>query len=214
MEKGLESEMENGTTATSGSLADFWPQVLLIALTAAAVGVFIGIQIVKRQLTSHKKTHISMEYSIMVLSGIITVCAVFFQTFNMLEAFSSAIITAFSGVVFSWLLTKTSSKEEWQKQEQELARRSYRHIDYIESASKSAEQMINQYIQGDLKDEIKEKERLIFSGVMDYIGYISGGINTCKMDWYDLMSPEEQEKFSSREAANTGDMIFFNQEDA
>lgn len=218
MERGLESEMENGTTATPGSLLDFWPQVLLIVLAAVVIGIFIGVQIAKKQITPHKKIHISMEYSIMVLSGIITICAIFFQTFNMLENFSSAVITAFSGVIFSWLLTKMSSKEEWEKREQELARRSYRHIDYIESASKSAEQMINQYIQGDRKDEIEDKERLIFSGVMDYIGYISGGINTCKMDWYDLMSPEEQEKFSSKEPINrsvsTSDMIFINQEDA
>lgn len=210
--------METGTAASSASLTDFWPQVLLIALTAAAIGVFTGVQIVKRQTHPNKKIHISMDFWILGLSGIITVCAVFFQAFDRLEAFSSAILTTFSGVIFSWLLTKTSSREEWKKQEQELALRSYRHIDYIESASKSAEQMINQYIQGDRKDEIEDKERLIFSGVMDYIGYISGGINTCKMDWYDLMSPEEQEKFSSREPANqsvnTGDKIFINQEDA
>ena len=100
--------MEN-ETATAASLADFWPQVLLIALVAAAIGALIGIQIAKKQKASGKKLHISMEYSIMVSSGIITICAIFFQTFNMLEAFSSAVITAFSGVIFSWLLTKMSS---------------------------------------------------------------------------------------------------------
>lgn len=40
--------MEN-ETATAASLADFWPQVLLIALVAAAIGALIGIQIAKKQ---------------------------------------------------------------------------------------------------------------------------------------------------------------------
>ncbi len=209
--------MEN-ETAAAASLADFWPQVLLITLTAAVIGALIGSQIAKKQKSSGKKFHISMECSIMVSSGIITICAIFFQTFNMLEAFSSAVITAFSGVIFSWLLTKMSSKEDWEKQEQNLALRSYRHIDYIESASKTAQQMIKQYIDGDKKNTTTPEIKLILSDAMDYIGYISGGIKTCKMDWYDLMSPEEQQKVSSAESsdptAKITDTIFMNQEDA
>lgn len=73
--------MEN-ETAAAASLADFWPQVLLITLTAAVIGALIGSQIAKKQKSSGKKFYISMECSIMVSSGIITICAIFFQTFN------------------------------------------------------------------------------------------------------------------------------------
>lgn len=52
---------------------------------------------------------------------------------------------------------------------------------------------------------------------MDYIGYIRGGIGTCKMDWYDLMSEEGQSKFMPKESTSQTvlvDAMDMNQEDA
>ncbi len=137
--------------------------------------------------------------------------ATIFQAVGLLEKFSTVVITIFSSIIFSWLLTKVTSKQEWEEQEQKLALRSYRHIDYIESASKTAKQIINQYIVGESAPKITDEQKLILSDAMDYIGYIQGGIRTCKMDWYDLMSEEEKAHCSQRGVANQ--TIDMNQED-
>ena len=34
---------------------------------------------------------------------------------------------------------------------------------------------------------------MILSSAKEQIKYIQGGINTCKMDWFDLLSEEEQD---------------------
>lgn len=189
--------MDNQAENAAYSLATCWPVLFIVAGVALIVGIIIGALIFRKGTSGS-----SMEKFIMVLSGIFVVCAVIFQTIGMMEPFSSIVTTIFTSVIFSWLLTRVSGKKEWQEREQELALRSYRHIDYIESASKTAEQTINQYISGDKTDEIDAKQKLILSNAMDYIGYIRGGIKTCKMDWYDLMSQEGQSKFSPTEAAD------------
>ncbi len=189
--------MENQAENTVCSLSGCWWILVLVAGSALLVGIIIGALVQKKGASGS-----SMDKFIMVLSGIFVVGAVICQTLGVMEPFSSVVSTIFTSVVFSWLLTKVSGKGEWQEREQELALRSYRHIDYIESASKTAEQTIKQYISGEKGAEITPEQKLVLSSAMDYIGYIRGGIKTCKMDWFDLMSQEGQSKFSSREAAN------------
>lgn len=189
--------MDNQAENVVCSLLDLWPILCLVAGVALIVGFLIGALVFKKKTSGS-----SMEKFIMVLSGMFMVVAVIFQSIGVMEPFASVVTTIFTSVVFSWLLTKVSGKAEWQEREQELALRSYRHIDYIESASKTAEQTIKQYISGEKPTEISEAQKLVLSNAMDYIGYIRGGIKTCKMDWYDLMSQEGQSKFSSGEVAN------------
>lgn len=176
------------------SLSECWPVLCLIAACALLIGFVIGVRLKKRGAF-----RVSMETFILLLSGIFLVGAVVCQTVGVMETFSSVVATIFTSVVFSWLLTKVSGKEEWQEREQELALRSYRHVDYIESASKTAEQTIKQYIEGEKGDAITLEEKLVLSRAMDYIGYIRGGIRTCKMDWFDLMSQEDQSNVASEE---------------
>ena len=37
----------------------------------------------------------------------------------------------------------------------------------------------------------------MLSSAMDQIKYIQGGINTCKMDWHDMLSEEEKEHYKN-----------------
>lgn len=186
-------------------------QVIFIAIIIFLVGFAIGVLI-----SSKFNRKLSIENFILVISGVFIIGAVVFQVVGLLETFSSIVTTVFSSIVFSWLLTRISSKDEWEKREQELALRSYRHIDYIESASKTANKAIEQYINSDNKFKISDEEKLVLSKAMDYIGYIQGGISTCKMDWYDLMSEEGKKRFSPKTSTDQSikiDNIEINQED-
>ena len=171
-----------------------------------------------------RKVYINLDNFILIISFLILCGSIYFATIGKLEKFASVVINVFASVVFSWLLTKKSSKEEFREQEQELALRSFRHINYIESAANTAYKKIENYISEDV--ELDEKAKLMLSSAMDQIKYIQGGINTCKMDWHDMLSDEEKEHYKNEDAVEsaieddygTVDIvapnISFNQEDA
>lgn len=101
----------------------------------------------------------------------------------------------FGSVIFSWLLTKKSSRLEFKRQEEELALRSFRHINYIESAANTAYKKIEQYLGANAS--LDSNAKLMPGSAMDQIKYIQGGINTCKMDWHDMLSEEEKEHYKN-----------------
>lgn len=117
------------------------------------------------------------------------------------SALAIVILNVFSSVVFSWLLTKKTSIKDFKEKEEELALRSYRHINYIESAANTASGTIDKYAS-EHNNDINAETKLILSSAKEQIKYIQGGINTCKMDWYDLLSEEEQDKRNHRETPN------------
>ena len=101
--------------------------------------------------------------------------------------------------------------------------RSFRHINYIESAANTAYKKIEQYLGSEVS--LDNNAKLMLSSAMDQIKYIQGGINTCKMDWHDMLSEKEKEHYRSicddgtrmDEEYGTVDVVMadtdFNQED-
>lgn len=145
-----------------------------------------------------RKIYINLDNFILLLSFLIVCGSIYFSTIGKLEKFASVAINVFASVVFSWLLTKKSSKEEFKEQEQELALRSFRHINYIESAANTAYKKIENYLSDDV--DLDDKAKLMLSSAMDQIKYIQGGINTCKMDWHDMLSDEEKEHYRNSDS--------------
>lgn len=137
--------------------------------------------------------------------------------------FATVTINIFGSVVFSWLLTKKSSKIEFKEQEEELALRSFRHINYIDSAANTAYKKIEKYLE--TANDLNTDAQLILNSAMDQIKYIQGGISTCKMDWHDMLSDDEKEHYKnmcddgsgSDEEFGTVDVVIpvseYNQED-
>ena len=109
--------------------------------------------------------------------------------------FATTTINIFGSIVFSWLLTKKSSKIEFKEQEEELALRSFRHINYIDSAANTAYKKIERYLKD--SEVLDTNARLILNSAMDQIKYIQGGISTCKMDWHDMLSVVEKEHYKN-----------------
>lgn len=169
-------------------------------------------------ISKYRKTNgLTVDRFIMVLSLIFLAASVFCAVFGVITELASAGMTFFSSVIFSWLLTRESSKADLKAQEQELALKSYRHINYLETAAFTAGKTIDQYIS-EQDASLSKDVKLVLSRAMDQIGYIQGGINTCKMDWVDLLSESDKAKCANKDDpteygtvvdANTS----FNQED-
>ena len=128
-----------------------------------------------------------------MLSAIVVICSICYESVHEESTFATSAINIFGSIVFSWLLTKKSSKSEFKKQEEKLAKRSYRHINFIDSAAKTAYTEIQDYLS-EKNQELNSEAKLMLSKAMDQIKLIQGGINTNKMDWQDMLSEEEQKK--------------------
>ena len=169
-----------------------------IALVGLIIGFFLG-RIRPKNMWLYvflHKIYINLDNFILVFSALVVCGSIYFETNGKLEKFASVAINIFASIVFSWLLTKKSSKEEFREQEQELALRSFRHINYIESAANTAYKKIEKYLD---VEGLDENVKLMLSSAMDQIKYIQGGINTCKMDWHDMLSDEEKEHYKNNE---------------
>ena len=113
-------------------------------IVALIVGVLVGYllgRIRPRNLPLYeflRKFYTNLDNFILMLSAVVVIGAIYFSSTGRLEEFSAIVINIFGSIVFSWLLTKKSSKVEFKEQEEELALKSYRHINYIESAANTA----------------------------------------------------------------------------
>lgn len=159
-----------------------------------------------------------------MLSAVVVIGAIYFSSTGRLEEFSAIVINIFGSIVFSWLLTKKSFKVEFKEREEELALKSYRHINYIEAAANTAYKKIENYL--DTENDLDNETKLMLSSAMDQIKYIQRGINTCKMDWHDMLSDKEKQHYKNVYDVNTSldeefgtvDVVMpdieYNQEDA
>lgn len=200
--------------------------IIIAAIVGLLIGFFLG-RLTPKNMGFYafiRKIYSNLDNFILLISAVVVIASIYFSTIGKMEAFASVTINIFGSIVFSWLLTKKSSKIEFKEQEEELALRSYRHINYIESAANTAYKKIELYLQENV--QLDENAKLMLNSAMDQIKYIQGGINTCKMDWHDMLSDEEKEHYKSNyndgdsldETYGTVDIVYsdtgFNQEDA
>lgn len=169
-----------------------------------------------------RRIYINLDNFVLTAAAIVVMGSIYFSTIGKLQTYASVTINIFGSIVFSWLLTKKSSKEEFRQQQEELALKSFRHINYIESAANTAYKKMEVYQE----TELNESARLILNSAMDQVKYIQGGINTCKMDWHDMLSEKEKEHYKNicddgsnlDEMYGTVDVVYpdssYNQEDA
>lgn len=201
---------------------------MVIAILACIFGILIGFflgRLIPKNVGLYVflgKMYKNLDNLILVASCLVVIGSIYFGTMGKLEDFASVTINIFGSVVFSWLLTKKSAKIEFKEQQEELALRSFRHINYIDSAANTAYKKIEKYL---MEDDLDEKVKLMLNSAMDQIKYIQGGINTCKMDWHDMLSDKEKAHYKYSEIQDiqseefgTVDVVVpdvgFNQEEA
>lgn len=159
----------------------------------------------------------NIENYVIVLSIVILIASLIYSGNSGSNELLSVILNIFATIIFSWLLTKKSTKADFKEKEEELAKRAYRHVNYLETAANTASITIEQYLKEN--EDIDTKAKFILLSVKEQVKYIQGGINTCKMDWYDLMSekersnhPSDSEEYGTVDTVNASEQV--NQEDA
>lgn len=166
--------------------------IIVFSIISGIIGYYIGLKKIFKnwpELLSLLLT--SMDNYIIIFSLVLLIISFCFSTSDVENKMAVIILNVFASIIFSWLLTKKSSGKDFKEKEEELALRSYRHINYIESSANTASKIIEQY---SLESTLDEKTKLILSSTKEQIKYIQGGINTCKMDWLDLLSEDEKNK--------------------
>lgn len=170
---------------------------IMIGIICTGLGLFCGYilgrymknKTIKRFYDYLRDVFKNLDNYVMVVSALIVIVSIVLSVIGQIEVFASITINIFGTIVFSWLLTKKSAKAEFKEHEQDLSMRAYRHINYLESAANSAYKTLKDFSDD---DEISKEVKLMLSNAMNQIKYIQGGINTCKMDWVDMLSPEQQ----------------------
>lgn len=167
--------------------------VISVSIISGIIGYWIGKgRALKNFPEVLSKAFLNMDNYVIVGSLILLVFSIGLSMSNENNTLAIIILNVFSSIIFSWLLTKKTSIKDFKEKEEELALRSYRHINYIESAANTASCAIDKHISDN--NEINTETKLILSNTKEQIKYIQGGINTCKMDWFDLLSEDEQNK--------------------
>lgn len=201
-------------------------KIIIFTLFGFLIGFCLGRIRPKNLAISEfvRKIYTNLDNFILLISAIVVCVSIYLSTIGELAVFATTTINIFGSIVFSWLLTKKSSKIEFKEQEEQLALRSFRHINYIDSAANTAYKKIEQYVDAP-EEELDSSTRLILKSAMDQIKYIQGGISTCKMDWYDMLSEDEKEHYKNtlydsenEDEFGTVDVVIpiseYNQEDA
>ncbi|MDD3141100.1 MAG: hypothetical protein PHX08_19315 [Lachnospiraceae bacterium] len=173
---------------------------IIVGFTCAQVGVLLGVAI--GYLLGNKKASLismsrafsnNLENVFIFLSLIMVTLAIFADIFLKGSGITSILIYIFGTIIFTWLLTRKSVKGEAKIQEQLLAEKAYKQLNYVEETTKEAYQQLQNYIES--ADEILDvKEKLVLSRAADSIKNIASGIELCKFDWEDLQKDEKPEE--------------------
>lgn len=178
-----------------------WGRIVVLNIGLLAAGIIVGFilgRVIRKGNSIYafwKHFYTNLDNFILLISAFMVISSITLSVVGKLQEFATVTINIFGSVVFSWLLTKKSSKEEFKQEQEELALRSYRHINYIELASNTAYKKIDMYITNN--KQLDSEAKLMLSSSMDQIKYIQGGINTCKMDWYDMLSDTEKRHYEN-----------------
>lgn len=152
--------------------------VLLIA--GIIIGIIIGISVYSY---FSKRIVKNIDDGVMIISFLVaTFCLIVSICFKEVDK-SINVLSFFSSFVFSWLLTKKSSKEEFKERQQEIAKTLYRHIGDVRKATLVTQSRLN---------ELNKKEGQIskndIEGILDDVEIILQCIATNEGDWRDMVS--------------------------
>ncbi len=171
-----------------------FPSELIGHIVYLFVGIAVGIVLVFLINIFAKKMSKSIENGILIISFatafICLIASVIFKEANV----SVNILSFFSSFIFAWLLTKKSSKEEFEETQHRIAKTTFRHMGDIKASVVSIKQYLKYLAEknGDIsKDDIYN-----LSG---HISIMEKNIENISEDWKDLMSEKERNNYDKEE---------------
>lgn len=159
---------------------------------ALVIGVVIGFLLFLILSFISKKMVKHIEDSVMIVSFAIALLCLFMGILFGENNISTNILSFFTSFVFSWLLTKKSSREEFKERQQEIAKTAHRHITHI---------MQSALVTKNRLEEIKSKGTLDptdVDGILDDIVIIINGIEHQEKDWEDMLSEQYRNEITEK----------------
>lgn len=184
--------MEVKSKVADGLFADPHNTILIIVavIAACSVGVVIGWYARKLKILEKDISAIKLDTFFFYISILALLFSFVAQGLGVLSNLSGVVLNIFTTMIFSWLLTKSSSKAEFKEQEEQLAKRSYRHMSGIASETKRSIEVL----RGVLESTQDEVQQSTLKNTLNQLIYIHSGISLCNEDWYDLLSADDQTK--------------------
>lgn len=173
---------------------------IIVGFTCVQVGVLLGVAIgyllgnKKASLISMSRAFLNnLENAFLFLSLLMVTLTIFIDIFLKDSGITSILIYIFGTIIFTWLLTRKSVKGEAKIQEQLLAEKAYKQLNYVEETTKEAYQQLQNYIES-TDETLDIEEKLVLSRAVDSIKNIASGIELCKFDWEGLQKDEKPEE--------------------
>lgn len=146
-------------------------------ISVLVLGIIIGFLIGKGHTLKNfpetlSKAFVNIDNYIIVIAVMLLIFSVGLSVTEKESTLAIVILNVFSSVIFSWLLTKKTSIKDFKEKEEELALRSYRHINYIESAANTASGTIDKYALEHKKDITPELLTQLFIFLLQFSGCV------------------------------------------
>lgn len=166
-----------------------WKTILISCIVGILIGYLLKTLIEK----GIKKTVRKLDNMVLLFSFVGAVFCLFINLFLGKENVSIQLLSFYTSFIFAWLLTKKSSKEEFQNTQHKVAKNTFRHIEDVEIATLITRDRL--YEIKDKKD-ISEKD---MEGILDNVEIILTGIRSNKADWMEMLKPSYVRKVKDGE---------------
>lgn len=177
----------------SFDLLNYISSNVLLMIISCVVGILIGFFLSKIITNGVKKTIRKLDNMVLLFSLIGAIFCLFANMFLGKENVSIQLLSFYTSFIFAWLLTKKSSKEEFEKTQHKVAKNTFRHIEDVETAALITRDRV--YAIMDKKDTSEED----MAGILDNIEIILTGIRSNKEDWMEMLKPSYVKKLKADE---------------
>lgn len=193
-----------------------WPNLLigiLVGICCALVFLYIFSKDERRKELKQVKNMLlkNLEDIILIISGAIFIIATVLDSLKIIQGISLGFLNIFATIIFSWLLTKKSSEFAFKKEQEKLAKLSYRHLGDVEKAVLGLEQSIINYTSStkdnDMATSKEHSVECLIHSLQGRIESIKNGILSNKEDWYDMLSEEYKGEMNEKLDPEDGQAI-------
>lgn len=142
----------------------------------------------------------NLDDFMLIVSILIFITCIIYDSLNPNSDISIQYLNIFSTLIFSWLLTKKSTEIQCKREQEKVAKISYRHLGDLEYTVLTAEQYIKDCLKSD--SHLEKSSIIVLERVEDKINLIKHGLNTNKEDWYDLLDANYKHELEEKANKN------------
>lgn len=164
-----------------------------LVIVSCAIGILIGFFLRTLIKKGVKRTIRKLDNMVLLFSLIGAIFCLFVNLFLGKENVSIQLLSFYTSFIFAWLLTKKSSKEEFENTQHKVAKNTFRHIEDVETAALVTRDRVYAIMD---KNDTSEED---MAGILDNIEIILTGIRSNKEDWMEMLKPSYVRKLKADE---------------